>query len=313
MFNNLILLAVTCFIAGSAVAENAYPPSAYKEGAIKCMQARSYDCAEKNWNQYLKMRPTDSHAFGTLAIVYNWDDKPEASIINAEKAIDMGEGTYDLFAAYSESLAKVGRTDDAIDWAYKSLAVVPTLVNVRGALAKLLVQRKREFEALALLASFDATLEAQGHNHYFEGQRIAIEALLERQGQSSATPQKSLRLPKTRDHFYAPVKLGDARVEAFMVDTGASKTTLNEKMLSDSKATYKVTQANVNLQLADGRKVKGRMVTLDTLKIGAFEMHKVTAVVCETCLPLLGQASLSQFNMVSSKTQGVEFLSLERR
>jgi len=306
------LLAVCITICFPAFAET-YPPSAYKEGAIKCMQVRSYDCAEKNWTQYIKMRPTDAKAIASLAINYHWADKPEASIVQAEKAIGMGEGTYDLFAAYSESLAKTGRIEEAIDWGYKTLAVVPTLVNVRGDVAKYLVMRKREFEALTLLASFDSSLEAQGHRHYFDGQRIAIESSLERQGQTSASTAKSMRLPKTKEHFYAPVKLGDNRIEAFMVDTGATKTTLNDEMLINSKATYKVVKPLVNMQTADGRNVQARVVTIDNMKVGPFELHKVTAVICKTCKPLLGQGSLSQFNMVSSKTQGVEFLTLELR
>lgn len=97
----------------------------------------------------------------------------------------MGEGSYDLFAAYSESLAKTDRIEEAIDWGYKTLAILPNLVNVRGDVAKYLVTRKREFEALTLLASFDSSLEAQGYGHYFNGQHITIESSLERQGQTS--------------------------------------------------------------------------------------------------------------------------------
>ena len=307
-----VLFAACVAISLPAFAET-YPPSAYKDGAVKCMQVRSYDCAEKNWNQYIKMRPTDAKAIASLAITYHWADKPEASIIQAEKAISMGEGTYDLFAAYSESLAKTGRIEEAIDWGYKTLAILPNLVNVRGDVAKYLVMRKREFEALTLLASFDSSLEAQGHGHYFDGQRIAIESSLERQGQTITATAKSMRLPKTKEHFYAPVKLGDNKIEAFMVDTGATKTTLNDDMLNDSKASYKVVKPLVNMQTADGRNVQARVVTIDNMKVGPFELRKVTAVVCKTCKPLLGQGSLSQFNMVSSKTQGVEFLTLELR
>ena len=307
-----VLLATYLSICLPAHAET-YPPSAYKEGAMKCMQSRSYDCAITNWKQYIKMRPTDARAVASLAVTYHWADKPEESIVAAEKAISMGEGTYDLFAAYSESLGKVGRVDEAIDWGYKCLTVVPTLVNVRGDVARLLVLRKREFEALALLASFDASLEAQGHGHYFDGQRIAIETSLERQGQTAASPQKSIRLPRTKEHFYAPVKLGEGKIEAFMVDTGATKTTLSEDLLLSSKATYKVIKPVINMQVADGRNVTGRVVNIDNMKVGPFELRKVTAVVCKNCVSLLGQASLSQFNMISSKTQGVEFMTLELR
>ncbi len=290
-----------------------YPPSAYKDGAVKCMQSQSWVCAEKNWTQYLKMRPNDSKAMANLAIVYNWDDKPEPAIVQAEKSIGLGEGTYDLFAAYAESLEKVGRNDEAIDWSYKTLQILPSLVNVRGDLAKLLLGKKREYEALALLSSFDASTDAQGYGRYFEGQRIAIESSIDRQGATAAAAQKNIRLPKNGDHFYAPVKVGDANFEAFVVDTGASKTSMSEELLAASKAPYKVVQASVSAQLADGRKTTGRMVTLDTLKVGPFDMHKVTIFVCRSCAPLLGQGSLSQFNMVSSKTQGVEFMTLELR
>jgi predicted aspartyl protease len=296
-----------------AIAATAYPPSAYKDGALKCIQARDFGCAETNWVQYIKMRPTDAHAIASLAVVYNWDDKPEASIVQAEKAIDMGQGTYDVFAAYAESLEKVGRIDEAIDWSYKTLAIMPNLVNVRGDLARLLVMKKREQEALALLASFDAYLDAKGQGRYFEGQRIAIESALERQGQATASTQKSLRLPKLGDHFYAPVKIGEAKTAAFVVDTGAAQTMLSEGMLAASKASYKVSRPRINIGLADGRVVGARLVVLDSLKVGAFEVRQVTAVVCPNCVPLLGQGSLSHFNMASSKKQGVEFMTLEPR
>lgn len=307
------LMALWLLFAMPAIAATTYPASAYKDGAIKCMRTRHFDCAETNWVQYIKMRPTDAHAMASLAIIYNWDDKPEAAIVQAEKAIQMGQGTYDLFAAYAQSLEKVGRIDDAIDWSYKSLTIMPSLVNVRGDLARLLVMKKREYEALALLASFDATLEAKGHGHYFDGQRISIESTMERQGQTVASAQKSLRLSKVGDHFYAPVKIGEARTAAFVVDTGAAKTTLSDAMLIGSKASYKVTQPNVTIELADGRHVRARVVVLDTLKVGPFELRKVTTIVCPTCLPLLGQGSLSQFNMASAKKEGVEFMTLEPR
>ncbi|MES2019233.1 MAG: aspartyl protease family protein [Pseudomonadota bacterium] len=306
------LITAWLLFATPAIAET-YSPSAFKEAAIKCQGTRHWDCAAKNWVQYSKMRPTDAHAMASLAVIYNWDDKPEAAIVQAEKAIAMGQGTYDLFAAYAESLEKVGRIDEAIDWSYKTLAIMNTLVNVRGDLARLLVMKKREYEALALLASFDATLEAKGHGNYFEGQRISIESTIERQGQTLVSAQKSLRLSKTGDHFYAPVKIGDARAAAFVVDTGASKTTLSDAMLASSKATYKVIQPNVTIGLADGRYVSARVVVLDSLKVGPFELRKVTTIVCPTCVALLGQGSLSHFNMASAKQQGVEFMTLEPR
>ncbi len=307
------LILAWLIVATPAFAASKYPASAFKSGAIKCMQSRHFECAASNWVRYIQMRPTDAHAMASLAIVYHWDDKPEAAIVQAEKAIALGQGAYDLFAAYATSLEKVGRIDEAIDWSYKSLAIVPNLVNVRGDLARLLLMKKREYEALALLTSFDATLEAEGHRQYFDGQRMSIESIIEKQGQTQVSAQKSLRLSKLGDHFYAPVKIGSARTVAFVVDTGAGKTTMSDAMLAASKATYKVLKPNVAIELADGRRVSARLIVLDSIKVGPFEQRKATAIVCQTCLPLLGQATLSQFNMASMKKEGVEFMTLEPR
>lgn len=306
-------LFLSCLMSLPVYADTKYLPLEYKEGAIKCMRARDFGCAEINWTQYIKMRPTDARSIAALALTLNWADKPEAAIIQAEKAINMGEGTYDLFAAYTESLEKVGRVDDAIDWGYKTLAVLPSLVNIRGNLAKFLVRRKREYEALALLTSFDAMLETRGRPSYFSAQRISIESTLETQDIRAVSPQKRLRLSKLNEHFYAPVKLGESKFQAFMIDTGATKTTLSDDVLINSKVSYKVTQPNVTYQLADGRKINGRIVTMDNMKIGPYDQNRVTAFVCKTCQSLLGQGSLSKFNLSSTKTQGVEFLTLELR
>lgn len=78
------------------------------------------------------MNPTDVYAIASLAVIYSWDERHALAIVQAEKAIEMGQGTYDLFAGYARSLEKVGRIDESIDWNYKALAIMPKLVNVRA-------------------------------------------------------------------------------------------------------------------------------------------------------------------------------------
>ena len=203
----LIAIGLFAFTSHSQATE--YPASAYHEGAKKCIKARDLKCAEINWTQYVKMRPNDSDAKASLAIVSNWLDKPENAILMAEQAIQMGEGSYDLFAAYSESLNKLGRNEEAIDWGYKALEIVPHLVNIRAMMAKLLTQQKREIEALTLLATYDSYLQSIGRTPYFLAQRISIESVLEKRGVSATEMKASLRLPKFNTHFFTPVKLGD--------------------------------------------------------------------------------------------------------
>ena len=155
-------------------------------------------------------------------------------MVQFQKAIALGEGTYDLLHYYANSLANLGKTDQAIDWYYKTLDVVPYLVDARGNLATLLVQKKRYFEALALLASFDEHLAAIGQQPYFTGQRIAIESDMRQADPKQFEEKAQLRLSKTYGNFYAPVILGQSRVTAFMVDTGAAVSAVSDAFLKNA-------------------------------------------------------------------------------
>lgn len=290
-----------------------YPASAYKDAAKKCINARDLKCAEINWTQYVKMRPNDSDAKANLAIISNWRDKPENAISMAEQAIQMGEGSYDLFAAYSESLNKVGRNDEAIDWGYKALEITPHLANIRGMVAKLLTQQKREIEALTLLASYDSYLESIGRTPFFLGQRISIESVLEQRGETAVDKKGSLRLPKFRNHFFAPIKLGDAPIQAFIVDTGATKTSIPEALLIKANIKFKVVKEGIPAKIADNSIVWEKLVKIDRMKIGPFELKNVSVIACRSCPMLLGQTELSRFNISSNKKQGIEFLNLQLR
>jgi tetratricopeptide (TPR) repeat protein len=290
-----------------------YTTEMYKTAIARCMQAGDMDCAEKNWLQVIRLQPNDGNAYANLGIVRNHRDDHAGAIKAFEKAIDLGEGTYDLFSYYADSLAKVGRTDEAIDWSYKALEVVPKLVDVRGSLAKLLVQKKRYYEALALLESFDDHLESVGEHAYFEGQRISIETALARNESAAIEQRTQMRVPKLGDHFYAPVTLGTARPQAFVVDTGASRTVVDDDLLAQSKVHYQQTRSVVPMRTADGRVVKARAVTVDQLKVGPYTLKDENVIVCKGCVPLLGQSALKRFDLQSTKVQGVEFLTLAPR
>ncbi|HSC46923.1 MAG TPA: retroviral-like aspartic protease family protein, partial [Gammaproteobacteria bacterium] len=289
------------------------PPGELKKSALECMQNQDYECAEDNWQDYIKQRPDDGNAVAALGIAQNKRDEHEQAVVQFQKAIVLGEGTYDLFSYYADSLAKTGKTDEAIDWSYKALAVVPTLVDVRGDLAKLLVQKKRYYEALALLASFDEHMSATGEQPYFEGQRIAIETALQQSSPADSGEKVQIRLFKSDGNFVAPVTLGQARVTAFVVDTGATVTTLDDKLLQESKAKYEVVQPAAEATTADGRRIRARLINVDSMKVGGFELKDIPAMACSTCQLLLGQQALSRFDLTSNKVQGVEFLTLKPR
>jgi predicted aspartyl protease len=286
-------------------------PADLKSYAVQCMRDNDLSCAERRWEEYLDVQPNDTGAMATLGIVQSQQGEDKDAVENLQKAISAGEGTYDLFAAYATSLGRLGKTDEAIDWSYKTLAVVPTLVDVRGDLAKLLVKKQRPYEALGLLSAFDEHLQAMGQQPYFEGQRIAIESTAKQE--QDPDEKRQLRLSKMDGNFMVPVTLGEAPVSDFVVDTGATFTTVSEQFLQESKAHYILAVKALPMRIADGRSVQGRGVTIDSLKVGPFELRDVQVVACRGCQLLLGQAALSQFDLSSSKVQGVEFLTLKPR
>ena len=281
-----------------------------------CEREADLACAQDAWTAYVKLRPGDGMALANLGRVMDLRDDHAHAAVEFKRAIDSGEGTYDLFAWYADSLASLGRNDEAIAWSYRSLSVVPNLVDVRGKLAKLLMAQGRRYEALSLLESFDADALAKGHQGYFEGQRIAIESALATTGSPAPAGEDeatSLRLPVMGGHFFAPVALGTGRPSAFVVDTGASVTTVTPDMLDAAKADYRVVQPVVTLTTADGRTMKAQGITITAMTVGPFVLHDVAAVRCLHCVALLGQSSLSHFDLKSSRVQGVEFLTMTPR
>ena len=308
------VVAATAVLALAACNQKpAAKPGDLKAAAAQCMGSGDLRCAEENWRAYVSARPTDSNAIANLCIVQSRRDEPEDAVVQCRKAIDLGEGAYDLFAAYAVSLGKLGRTDEAIDWSYKTLAIVPNLVDVRGDLAKLLMSRNRRYEALVLLAEFDDFLVDQQQGPYFTGQRIALESATPPAGAAASSEDVELRLSKLGARFFAPVSIGSAPVTAFTVDTGASNTSVNDAFLAKAKIAYKVVHPRIDMELADGRHVRGRLIRIDQIRVGNFTLKDVQAVDCERCALLLGEESLAHFDMSSTKVAGVEFLKLRPR
>lgn len=310
-------IIATSLMAAISGCSNPQPPPKpetapeLEQAAIHCMGERNWECAESNWSRYIELRPNDGRAIANYGFALHFDGNDQAAIRQFETAIGQGEGTYDLFAAYADSLANVGRTGAAIDWSYKALQLVPSLVDVRGNLARLLVHQKKYYEALALLAEFDQHLEAEGHPPYFKGQRIAIESTAPRRlPANDGQPSGPLRMVEFNGHFFAPVRVGDAPVAAFVVDTGASTVTLDDDFLVASKAKYTITRVHAPLKIADGSIVDAKLVAIDHMEIGNFELDDVPAVVCGTCALLLGENALSRFDMAATKVQGVNALTL---
>ncbi|MET3179886.1 UNVERIFIED_ORG: clan AA aspartic protease (TIGR02281 family) [Variovorax guangxiensis] len=284
----------------------------FRAQAERCARLHDLNCQEINWRDVVRVRPEDSLAAARLGMVLNQRGKHEEAVVQFKRSLDLGAGAYDLFAYLADSYEKLGQLPQAIEWSYKALSVVPTLVDVRERLAGVLVRSQRPYEALSLLQGYDSQLEARDQQPRFVAQRISIETAIAQTTEQDAE-RMSLRLPLYAGHFFAPVAVGTGKARPFMVDTGASLTSLAESLLRDSQAKYRIVDPMVKMTTADGRKVAAKAIVLDTMKVGPFELKNVPAVVCAGCVSLLGQASLSKFDMQSSRVQGVDFLLLSPR
>ncbi|WCM93858.1 GYF domain-containing protein [Acidovorax sp. NCPPB 2350] len=281
--------------------------------ATRCARLGDLRCQEASWREYVRLRPEDAVSIARLGIVLNQRGKHDEAIVQFKRSIELGAGAYDLFAYYADSHDKLGHTGDAIEWAYKTLSVAPGLVDVRGRLAGLLIKAHRPYEALSLLQAYDSQTQTRGGQPYFTAQRISIETAIDQIEPGKAVERVALRLPVYAGHFFAPVTLGSGKPLPFMVDTGASVTTLSDTLLRESKAAYRVTEPQVRMRTADGRTSLAKGILIESMKIGPFELTNVPALACADCASLLGQASLTNFDMQSARTQGVEFLLLARR
>lgn len=283
-----------------------------EERATNCLRQGDAECAATLWQRYTELHPDQGAGFVHHGIALARLERHADATVRYERALALGEGTYDLFAYYADSLARSGRTDEAIDWSYKTLAVAPTLVDVRARLAKLLLAQHRPYEALSLLQAYDARHEVSGRPGYFAAQRMSIEANLQRDA-GREKDQRRLRLPMYGGHYYAPLALGSNKPTAFVVDTGATVTTLGTQLLEDSRVAYRTVEPRVALRTADGRPVVARGIVLASVQLGPFELKDVAAVVCDGCESLLGQSTLVRFDLEAARQQGMDFLTLRQR
>lgn len=285
-------------------------PAEVEKKASKCLRSGDYPCAEENFRWLLEKKPNDVRIQANLAFSLTSQNKHANAISIYQKLITEGEGSYDLFAYYATSLSANGDIEDAITWNYRALSIVPKLVDVRGKLATLLVKQGRPYEALALLTSFDEQLVQQRRKPYFKGRRIAITSTLPTH---PAQDMISMRAAKISDHYYSVVLGKDNAPIPFMIDTGATHTTMSPVTLATLGVTMPPDTRYIKFQTADSVEHTGQKIVLDHLQLGPYSLHKITVIVCDSCFSLLGQTTLDRFDLKTNMIDGIEFLSMKLR
>jgi len=279
--------------------------------AENCLRNRNLACAEADYRSYLRKYPKDASSTAILAIVLTQDGQHLDSIPYYQRAVALGVSTYDLYANYAVSLNNVGQVDEAIKQNYAALKLVPSLVDVRGALADELVKRGRGKEAVGVLESFDQSLVEQGQPPYFPSQITQIRSKLglslspqaaTNEDAPTVAPNASPEVSLEASHgaLYVPAVVDGSITLKFVVDSGATDVCIPTDVAKTLMRMGKLTRADERgtgtAVLADGSRVPAERVMIHSIEVGGHEVKNVLASVTNTRGSLLlGQSFLQRF------------------
>ena len=282
--------------------------------ARTCWQDRDFACAEADYRAYLAKYPNDGSTNAALAIALTQDGRHKEALPFYKHAVALGVATYDTYAGYAVSLDATGDVDDAIRYNYAALKLVPSLVDVRGALANELVRKGQKDEALNLLESFDQTLEDRGEAPYFQSQidqirsgttgpqLAAANAAAGQAATGAAVPAGTQEIALNSDGaaLYVPVLVDDSITLKFVVDSGASDVSIPADVVQTLIRMGKIHPGDFRgertFELADGARVPSQLFVIHSMRVGNREVKEVMASITNRRgSPLLGQSFLKRF------------------
>ena len=99
--------------------------------------------------------------------------------------------------------------------------------------------------------------------------------------------------------MFATVVLNGTYTQEMMVDSGASFISLPAHLAEKIGVTVTDADRTITLQLADGRLIPGKLVVLESVRVGEFEVRDVECAVLGPEVPkadaLLGMSFLGRF------------------
>jgi clan AA aspartic protease (TIGR02281 family) len=99
--------------------------------------------------------------------------------------------------------------------------------------------------------------------------------------------------------FYVVAYLNGRHAQEIAVDTGASIVTLPEKIARQAGVDIAEDAPSITLRVADGNSFEAKQATIDTLRVGQFQVEDVTCTIIpeqfSEAPPLLGQSFLRHF------------------
>jgi clan AA aspartic protease (TIGR02281 family) len=118
---------------------------------------------------------------------------------------------------------------------------------------------------------------------------------------------KKIQLRREGNSYYATVVINGKQPEEMIVDTGANSVVLPYKVAVECGAKPDESAQTVTATVADGSKVKSKLVLLDSVRVGEFTAERVECVVlppqAKNAPTLLGMTFLSRFNFSINGTE----------
>jgi clan AA aspartic protease (TIGR02281 family) len=115
-----------------------------------------------------------------------------------------------------------------------------------------------------------------------------------------AVLSETIPLRGDNDTFNVSAVLNGKYTKELCIDSGASLVSLPYKMAAEIGATPKAADQDVTLQLADGREIIAKLVTVNSIRVGKFTVEKVECAVMPENLPdsapILGMSFLKNFS-----------------
>jgi len=162
---------------------------------------------------------------------------------------------------------------------------------------------QRDYKRLAADKAVTAELEKYGRvsgRKYSLGAARSLKALLRQlKSLEDVVLTDSVTLRRSGNTFFASVMLNGKYAREMVVDSGASLISLPLRLAQECDIKIPESAPVINIKIADGSTIQGRLVTLDKVRVGKFTVENVEAAIlgpeAVSAEPLLGMSFLGKF------------------
>ena len=178
--------------------------------------------------------------------------------------------------SYIQYILDLRKTTDAVSEQYKKLAA--------------------DQEVKAAVKQLEQTT---GKTYELAESRAFLAAVRKVKSLEDTVLSESIDLRKEGRTFYVSVVVDGKHTKEMVVDSGASLLTLPQKVAAECGIEVKSSDPEIILQIADGSKIKGHLVTVASIRVGKFTVEDVECAVlgpeAVDATPLLGMSFLGNF------------------